>query len=145
MKPTLLRGLLLAACLMIIPLAGWSRNIRIDAIEVTGNQITKDFIILRELPFSTGDTIAEEGLEEQLRLARENLNNLLLFNFVEISRLQSVDDPSLITIIIQVEERWYIWPLIEVKLEERNLSTWLQNWDFTKITIEAGARIDNFL
>ena len=61
MKPTLLRGLLLAACLMIIPLAGWSRNIRIDAIEVTGNQITKDFIILRELPFSTGDTIPKKA------------------------------------------------------------------------------------
>jgi outer membrane protein assembly factor BamA len=129
----------------MLSVTGWSRELRIDGIEITGNKITKDFIILRELPFAEGDTFNENLLAEQLRLAKENLNNLLLFNFVEISPLRSIEDPSLITVIIQVQERWYIWPLIEVKLEERNLSTWLQNWDFSKITIEAGARIDNFL
>ncbi len=117
----------------------------IDGIELIGNKITKDFILIRELPFSVGDTLSADTLPEQLRLAKENLNNLLLFNYLEITPLASVDHPGLVTLIVTVEERWYIWPLIEVKLEERNLSTWLQNWDFTKITIEAGARIDNFL
>jgi len=145
MKPTLFRILFLLLGFSMLSVTGWSRELRIDGIEITGNKITKDFIILRELPFAEGDTFNENLLAEQLRLAKENLNNLLLFNFVEISPLKSIEDPSLITVIIQVQERWYIWPLIEVKLEERNLSTWLQNWDFSKITIEAGARIDNFL
>jgi len=145
MKSNPLLRLLFTVCLLLLSHAGWSGNLRIDGILLTGNKVTKDFIILRELPFSKGDTIPEEVFPDKLRLARENLNNLLLFNFIEISPLRSADDSSLVTVIIQVEERWYIWPLIEVKLEERNLSTWLQSWDFTKITIEAGARIDNFL
>lgn len=145
MKSTFVRVLLTSVVFFMFSPTGWCQNLRIDGIELTGNQITKNFIILRELPFSVGDTIPETEFPEQLRLARENLNNLLLFNFVDISPLRSVDDPALVTVIIQVEERWYIWPLVEVKLEERNLSTWLQDCDFTKITIEAGARIDNFL
>lgn len=145
MKPAIVRSLIFSVVFSMLSLTGWSQNIRIEGIELTGNQITKKFIIVRELPFSVGDTIPEAEFNEQLRLAHENLNNLLLFNFVEISPLRSIDNPELVTVIIQVEERWYIWPLIEAKLEERNLSTWLQNWDFTKITIEVGARIDNFL
>lgn len=117
----------------------------IENIRLLGNKTTKDFILIRELPFSQGDTIHTATFPEQLRLAEENLNNLLLFNYLEITPLPEVDNPSSITLIIEVEERWYIWPLIEFKLEERNLSAWLQNWDFKKITIEAGARIDNFL
>lgn len=145
MKSSLFLRLVIPALFTLIPFSGWGANLRIDGIQITGNQTTKDFIILRELPFSPGDTIPENDLPDKIRLARENLNNLLLFNYVQISPLRSVVDSSLVTVIIEVEERWYIWPLIEVKLEERNLSTWLQSWDFTKITIEGGARIDNFL
>ena len=119
MKSSLFLRLLIPAFFALVPLAGWSGNLRIDGIQITGNQVTKDFIIFRELPFSAGDTIPENDLSEKIRVARENLNNLLLFNYVEISPLRSVNDSSLVTVIIQVEERWYIWPLIEVKLEER--------------------------
>lgn len=154
MRVVFTAGIWLCLFFFILPVTGRAQRIPaeqsdnhivIDAVELTGNKTTKDFIILRELPFSVGDTLPVSDFPEQLRLAKENLNNLLLFNFLEITPLASVDNPELITLVIQVEERWYIWPLIEVKLEERNLSTWLQNWDFKKITIEAGARIDNFL
>ncbi len=85
MKPTFFRIFFFSLCFSLLSLTGWSREFRIDGIQITGNKITKDFIILRELPFATGDIIPEENLAEQLRLAKENLNNLLLFNFVEIS------------------------------------------------------------
>ena len=86
----------------------------IENIRLLGNKTTKDFILIRELPFSQGDTIHTATFPEQLRLAEENLNNLLLFNYLEITPLPEVDNPSSITLIIEVEERWYIWPLIEI-------------------------------
>lgn len=104
----------------------------INRIELLGNKTTKGFILIRELPFSIGDTIPKTLFAEQLRLAEENLNNLLLFNYMQITPLPSIDNPSSITLVIEVEERWYIWPLVEFKLEERNLSAWLQNWDFKR-------------
>ena len=141
MRVVFTAGIWLCLFFFILPVTGRAQRIPaeqsdthivIDAVELTGNKTTKDFIILRELPFSVGDTLPVSDFPEQLRLAKENLNNLLLFNFLEITPLASVDNPELITLVIQVEERWYIWPLIEVKLEERNLSTWLQNWILKK-------------
>jgi len=102
MKSSLFLRLVIPALFALIPFSGWGANLRIDGIQITGNQTTKDFIILRELPFSPGDTIPENDLPDKIRLARENLNNLLLFNYVQISPLRSVGDSSLVTVIIEV-------------------------------------------
>lgn len=68
MKPAIVRSLIFSVVFSMLSLTGWSQNIRIEGIELTGNQITKKFIIVRELPFSVGDTIPEAEFNEQLRL-----------------------------------------------------------------------------
>lgn len=119
--------------------------VRVDEIVLEGNKITKDFVVLRELPFSIGDSIPVSDLADRLRHAKENLDNLSIFNFVNVFPFIDPARPNNALIYITVEERWYIWPVVDIRLEERNLSTWLKSWDFKKITIEGGVRIDNFL
>lgn len=123
----------------------YAQSLIINNIEISGNKITKGFIILRELPFALNDTLDTASFDQLLVKAKENLSNTSLFNFVTITPQASPSDDSLIDLSINVEERWYIMPLIEVQLEDRNFSAWLQELDFKRITLEVGARVDNFL
>lgn len=121
-------------------------DICIADIRISGNKITKDFTILRELPFRKGDIMPEDQLVPQLTVATEHLNNTSLFNYVYIDyipdTLNRADYISCI-VTIRVEERWYYWPQISIKLEDRNLSSWLHEKDFSRTTIGWGLRVYN--
>ncbi|PKL81550.1 MAG: hypothetical protein CVV24_14660, partial [Ignavibacteriae bacterium HGW-Ignavibacteriae-3] len=53
--------------------------VRIDSIRISGNDITEEFIILRELTFQIGDTVSGKTLKYN----RERVYSLRLFNHVE--------------------------------------------------------------
>lgn len=117
---------------------------------ISGNNITKNNVILRELPFKLGDTIGIDKMERSLKMARNNLLNLSLFNYVSISESVNEEKPENFDTIINnievsiiVEERWYIWPLISFTFEDRNLSSWLKEADGDKITVDAGIILYN--
>jgi len=120
----------------------------ISAILVSGNKQTKEFTILRELPFRAGDVLPEDKLIESLHIATNHLNNTALFNYVYIDYIPDTlnrSDCESVIITISVEERWYYWPQVSLKLEDRNLSTWLHDKNFDRITIGWGMRIYNVL
>ena len=122
-------------------------EICISDIRISGNKQTKEFTIIRELPFNKGDVMPEEWLLEKLQTAKTHLINTSLFNFVDIDYF--IPDSSALTdclpciVIIRVEERWYYWPQVSLKLEDRNLSTWLHDKNFDRVTIGWGMRIYN--
>ena len=103
----------------------------ITSLNVSGNQRTKDFVILREVPMSIGqklDTIEFNKLSEE---AVRNITNTALTNFVEIT-YDKVDSNS-IAVNIKVLERWYIWPNLIFELKETNFNSWWENKDFERI------------
>ncbi len=75
----------------------------VGQIKIFGNEITKDYVILDELPFSPGDTISNKDLQ----YAKERVYSLKLFNFVDF--LTDRRNPR--RIIILVKESWYIFPV----------------------------------
>ncbi len=75
----------------------------VGQIKIFGNEKTKDFVILDELPFSSGDTITVKDLE----YAKERIYSLKLFNFVDLV----TDKKNPRRIIIIVKEAWYIFPI----------------------------------
>jgi outer membrane protein assembly factor BamA len=93
-------------------------------IFIQGNRITKSFIITRELPFKTGDTLTLEQLTRYFAQSREHLINTRLFNEVTVSlkdfRGYAVD------INIDVKERWYIFPLPYARPVDRNFTAWAE-------------------
>lgn len=119
----------------------------ITEISIFGNKRTKPPVILRELPFSAGDRLSGETLRKKLGTATENLYNASLFNYVNITYQTDSAAPGTAPtpcrIIVQVEERWYYWPLVNVKLEDRNMSSWMKNFDFSRITFDLGIKMDN--
>ena len=88
-------------------------NIILDSIEIVGNEITKDFIIRRELSFSPGDTL-NPALASYFR---ERIYSLGIFNDVRLKPYR-INQTNILK--IEIEESWYIYPLPFVELKDRD-------------------------
>jgi hypothetical protein len=88
-------------------------------VEILGNNKTKKEIILREVTFQKNENYNQDILKEKIKESTENLNNLKLFNFLEITQNEG-------NIYIEVTEKWYFWPYPVFEISERNFNTW---WD----------------
>ena len=87
----------------------------VDSISLSGNKITEDFIILRELNFSIGDTLTQQNS----MFNRERVYSLGIFNHVYFVP-SIVDDKRILT--IEVEEGWYIYPIPIIQAKENDLN-----------------------
>ena len=113
----------------------------VSSINITGNRITKDRVILRELTFGINDTLDLSQITKIVQQNTENIENTLLFNFVNFN-LDTVNNTIAAT--INVEERWYIWPIPIFEYADRNLSVFLKEGNFTRLNIGGYLRVDNF-
>ena len=86
----------------------------IDKIEISGNERTKDFVILRELTFAVGDTVNNEILF----FNRERIFSLAIFTKVEIE-VNRENGKNIVSILI--EESWYIFPVPFLNIREKTL------------------------
>jgi outer membrane protein assembly factor BamA len=102
--------------------------VKIDSICVSGNSTTKDFIILRELSFTVGDTVNGK----LLRYNRERIFSLGLFTSVDFS-IKKDNGKNILE--IKVAEGWYIYPLPVF---------FSKNGDIKKSTIGASLLYRNF-
>jgi outer membrane protein assembly factor BamA len=94
----------------------------VGEIIIEGNKRTKPYIIERELPFKPGDSIYLPELVKAFEISRQQLINTSLFNDVVIA-LKSFKGYQ-VDILIQVKERWYIFPIPYLKPVDRNLNEW---------------------
>ena len=117
-----MRKNLICFFILFVPFFSFSQEkLQINSITIKGNKITKEAIILRELTFQKGDAVSKEILDEKIKESEENLTNLLLFNFSEIS---ADIEAAKANITIEIVERWYIWPYPIIELSERNFNVW---------------------
>ncbi|HNC34753.1 MAG TPA: POTRA domain-containing protein, partial [Bacteroidia bacterium] len=96
-------------------------TIYVRQIVVTGNKVTRYSVIQRELAFSQGQTMKVAELDEKITKSRENLLNISLFNFVNINKQLIGND---VYVIIDVVERWYIFPVPIFEVVDRNFWEW---------------------
>lgn len=96
----------------------------IDNISIEGNKKTRSFVILRELKFKLGDTIAVTQLSDIINESRDLVMNTGLFNKAEITFKNWEGVSSRVHILISVEEAWYIYPVPIFELADRNFNVW---------------------
>ncbi len=89
--------------------------ITVDSIEIRGNDVTEDFVILRELTFKPGDRVNGK----MLNFNRERVYSLGLFNFAKV---YAIKDNEFVKAVIDVEESWYIYPIPFVDIRDKDLS-----------------------
>lgn len=92
-------------------------------IIIQGNKKTRPSVILRELSFKSGDTYLLQDLVKKFELARQQLMNTALFHEAVIA-LKSFDGYN-VDVLVQVRERWYLFPVPYIKPIDRNLNQWL--------------------
>jgi len=86
----------------------------VDSIKIIGNKTTEDFIILREINFSVGDTLSEKNAYYN----RERVYSLGIFN--QVYFIPSIIDQKK-TLTIEVDESWYIYPVPFIEAKENDL------------------------
>ena len=114
----------------------------IQAIEFVGNKTTKEIILKRELTFALGDTILPADTASHQSESENNLFNTTLFNFTKI---EFVDTNQNWKVIVTLQERWYLWPEVLIKFQERNFSEWWKNKNLSRIDLGLHLNKLNFL
>jgi outer membrane protein assembly factor BamA len=115
----------------------------IQQINISGNQKTKQNIILRELDFVVGDSIKKSDVEKRIDLNKRKLVNTNLFITVEINHIQSSDNQ--LTINIKLLEQWYILGYPVFQIADRNYAEWFQRGaDFSRTTYGVDLIHSNF-
>ena len=112
--------------------------VRIDTIVIDGNRRTKPQVILREITFAAGDTIAFDELMEKMEVSRNHLMNIGLFNEV-ILNIKSWEEESIV-VSVSVKERWYTFPVPALDLYDRNLNVWLVDHNASLNYLQFGLR-----
>ncbi len=90
-----------------------ARPVTIDRIVIRGNNVTKDYVILREMSLKPGDTLRLKEVE----FDRNRIYSLGLFNRVEFS-YEVTDDQA--TVYVDVNERWYVFPFLVIGVKDRD-------------------------
>ncbi len=108
-------------------------------IVVVGNKKTKRDIILREIPFKEGDEYLLQNLVERFEVARRQLMNTTLFHeaIVALKSFEGYD----IDVLVEVKERWYIFPVPYFKPVDRNLNQWLVEQNGSLSRVNYGAKL----
>ena len=110
-----------------------SAKLRVTSISITGNRRTKSYIILREIQFKTGDSLIIGQLASIMEQARRQVFNSNLFS--EVSVTPVIISANEISISVTVREKWYLYPVPQFQLTDRNYNEWLKtyNGDFERV------------
>ena len=108
-------------------------NVLISSVKISGNRHTKDYIILREMPFKAGDRLSKKDLPENFLLAANQVRNTNLFAELRID--SSVNADSSLQVNISVRERYYIYPTPQFQLVDRSFNEWVKTYhaDFNRV------------
>jgi outer membrane protein assembly factor BamA len=102
-----------------------NRQVEIENIYITGNKKTENAIILRELNFHEGELLSMAELQEIIKKDKNKITNTRLFNTVDIHVINISENK--VIVLINVTERWYIFPAPIFELADRNFNEWWQN------------------
>ena len=94
----------------------------IDSVIIEGNRKTKDYILLKQMVVQTGDTVNSIELEELCARSAKNIFNLGLFLKAHVVPFES--SQGRVHLLVQVQERWFVFPKPWVDLADRNFNYW---------------------
>ncbi len=114
--------------------------ITVRNIYIAGNKRTKNDIILRELDFAEGDTIALSTLTDRLLKNELNVMNTGLFTSARINFKEWKGETNEVGLLIEVMEGWYVFPFPIVELADRNFNVWWETYNRSLRRLNLGIR-----
>jgi outer membrane protein assembly factor BamA len=124
------------------PLLDSSAKLYVKNIVVTGNKKTKEYIILREIQFQKGDSLVISTINQQLEQARQQVYNTTLFSEVKFETviLSAYD----MIVMVDVKERWYIYPVPQFKPVDRNFNEWIKTYNASLKRVNYGLKFVHY-
>jgi len=121
-----------------------SSKLLIREITIKGNKKTRSYIILREILLKKGDSVIAGKLMELVTLSKNLVYNSNLFLEVDIQPI--LESAYELRLEVTVKERWYILPIPQFKLTDRNFNEWFKvyNADFNRVIYGAKFTHYNF-
>ncbi len=105
-----------------------TQSVLIGSVTLTGNDRTRDRIVLREMTLHPGDTVRLADLPGRLAWDRRNISNTNLFITVEIRTdiRPGIDSTqqARYDLTVVMKERWYLIAYPVFDLADRNLNEW---------------------
>ena len=111
----------------------------VGEIFINGNRKTKASIILREIPFHPGEEYPLQDLVKKFEDARRQLMNTTLFHTVVVAAKSF--EGNKIDIVVDVKERWYLFPVPYLKPVDRNLNQWIVEQKASLSRVNYGAKV----
>ena len=118
------------------------RFIHIQQFKINGNKKTKDDIILREIQFKPGESIKNTELGIAITKAQQQIFNTGLF--ITVLLVASPISTNNVEIQIDVRERWYIYPVPQFQIVDRNLNEWLRTYHADLNRVNYGVKFIHF-
>lgn len=97
--------------------------VKIDSITIEGNKRTRKALILRELEFTSGDSILVADLTGILERNRLRVLNLGIFSDASLT-ISNWEENHHTDLHIKVNEAWYWFPSPVFELVDRNFNVW---------------------
>jgi len=117
----------------------------VKSVEFKGNQVTRDFVLFRELEFLKGDTLKGIVFKNILVKSRKNLLNTSLFNFVTMYvNVEESEGYLTAGISVRFIERWYVWPFPILEFADRNFNVWWKSKNFERVNYGFFLNWENF-
>lgn len=108
-----------------VPSSNTADSVTISDISIVGNNVTKDWVILRELQLKIGDRVHKKTLDSLLRKEANKVFNTDLF---VTSKINYEETPyNQVDLSVAVLEKWYTFPVPVIDFGDRNFNEWWQN------------------
>lgn len=108
-------------------------------IVISGNKITKPYIIAREIPMQKMEKYTIFDILRNLPRSKQNLLNTGLFIDATVDFTNWFNDS--IDIVIDVKERWYYFPVPYLKPVDRNFNVWINEYNASLKRVNYGIKI----
>ncbi|MFN8250579.1 MAG: POTRA domain-containing protein [Ferruginibacter sp.] len=125
-----------------VPATDSTAKLFVKEILIKGNKKTKEYIILREIQFKKGDSIPVASIHKELELAKSLVYNTTLFSEIKIEYL--VSSAYDIIVVVDVRERWYIYPVPQFKIVDRNINEWIKTYDASLKRVNYGLKFVHY-
>ena len=116
-----------------------SSFLTIRDIIITGNKITKTYIIAREIPMKENGQYSISDILKNLPRSKQNLINTGLFIDVTVDFSNWFNDSM--DIVIDVKERWYYFPVPYFKPVDRNFNVWINEYGASLARVNYGIKL----
>jgi outer membrane protein assembly factor BamA len=113
--------------------------VTVGEILITGNKKTRTAIILREIPFKSGEKFTLEVLVKKFEDARRQLMNTALFHSAVVAAKNF--NENIVTVSVDLKERWYLFPAPYLKPVDRNLNQWIVEQKASLSRVNYGAKL----